>query len=130
MKNTVRRYMKTEEVVSSKRGGDRRFVLPKNVKTELLMCVDEKYIWSLKHLAERIKIYYALNVPLSTVDRALRDFHCTLKYLTTVSERRNCCSTIDSKRSYAANYRSLEVDKDDQSFIFIYEVGFSVVTRI
>ena len=68
-------------------------------------------------------------MPLSTINRALSQFHYTLKRVKLVPERRNYHRTIAHRTAYATSYRALEVDNDDKAFVFLDEVGFSVVTR-
>ncbi|TBU02984.1 hypothetical protein CWI36_0676p0010 [Hamiltosporidium magnivora] len=41
----------------------------------------------------------------------------------------NILSKIELRTNYEASFRELEVDNDDKNFVFLDEVGFSVVTR-
>ncbi|TBU05326.1 hypothetical protein CWI36_0647p0020 [Hamiltosporidium magnivora] len=109
----VRRYLKTGLVFVDKRGGDRRSKLILEIKKSLQAYVD----------LECTKTLY------DTIDRALREFHYTLKRVTLVPERRNTLSTIELRTNYANSFRDLEGDNDDKNFVFLDEVGFAAVTR-
>lgn len=125
----VKRYLKTGLIFVEKRGGDRRSKLTAEVKEGLLTYVDLECTRTLHEMVEWVKSTFNVDVSTSTIDRALREFHYTLKRVTLVPERRNSPSTIELRTSYAAIYRELEVDNDDKNFIFLDEVGFAVVTR-
>ncbi|TBU11953.1 DDE-like endonuclease [Hamiltosporidium tvaerminnensis] len=79
--------------------------------------------------AEWVKCTFNFDVSTSTIDRALREFHYTLKQATEVPERRNTLSTIELGTNYATSFRELEVDNDDKNLVFLDEAGFAVVTR-
>ncbi|KAG0440295.1 hypothetical protein DMUE_1847, partial [Dictyocoela muelleri] len=70
-----------------------------------------------------------MNVNLSTVNRAIKDFYYTIKRLSVAPERRNCISTIDIRYQYSERFRELEDCHGSESFIFIDEVGFKIETR-
>ncbi|TBU11583.1 DDE-like endonuclease [Hamiltosporidium tvaerminnensis] len=99
----VRRHSKTGLVFVEKRGGDRRSKLTLEIKESLQTYVD-----------------LDVDVLTSTIDRALREFHYTLKRVTLVPEPKNQLST---------SFRELEVDNDDKNLFFLDEVLFAVVTR-
>ena len=70
--------------------GDKKSKLPAEVKKSLLQHVDTDCTKTLKELKEWIQNEHMITVSLSTIDRALRKYHYTLKLLTMVSEKRNC----------------------------------------
>ncbi|TBU19960.1 DDE-like endonuclease [Hamiltosporidium tvaerminnensis] len=80
-------------------------------------------------MAEWVKCTFNIDVSTSTIDRALREFHYTLKRVTLVTERRNTLSTIELRTNYATSFREFEVDNDDKNFVCLDKVGFAVVTR-
>ena len=125
----IKQYLKTGLIFAEKRGGDRRSKLTLEVNKSLLAYVDLECTKTLHEMAEWVKSTFNIEVSNSTVDRALREFHYTLKRVTLVPERRNSVSTVELRTSYAASYRQLEVNNDDKNFVFLAEVGFSVVTR-
>ncbi|TBU05697.1 hypothetical protein CWI36_0596p0040, partial [Hamiltosporidium magnivora] len=84
---------------------------------------------TLYELAEWFKCTFNVDVSTSKIDRALREFHYTLKRRKSVPERRNLLSTLELGTNYATSFRELEVDNDDKNFVFLNEVGFAVVTR-
>jgi len=125
----VKKYLKTGMILPKKRGGDRRSILSLEIKKQLLAYVDQECTRTLKQLSAWVKETFDIAVSLSTIDRALRQFHYTLKGVTLVPERRICESTVELRKLYSATFRELEVNEDDKNIVFLDEVGFSVVTR-
>ncbi|TBU13304.1 hypothetical protein CWI38_0473p0030 [Hamiltosporidium tvaerminnensis] len=125
----VRRYLNTGLVFVDKRSGDRRSKLTLEIKENLQAYVDLECTKTLYELAEWVKCTFNVDVSTSTIDRALREFHYTLKRRKSVPERRNSLSTLELGTNYATSFRELEVDNDDKNFVFLDEVGFTVVTR-
>ncbi|TBU10591.1 DDE-like endonuclease, partial [Hamiltosporidium tvaerminnensis] len=119
-KSIVRRYLKTGLEFVEKRGGDRRSKLTLEIKESL-----QTY----GNFEQWVKCTFYVDVSTSTIDRALREFHYTLKRVTLVPERRNTLSTIELRTNYATSFRELEVDNDDKNFVFLDEVGFAVIIR-
>ncbi|TBU19812.1 hypothetical protein CWI38_0196p0010, partial [Hamiltosporidium tvaerminnensis] len=99
----VRRYLNTGLVFVDKRSGDRRSKLTLEIKENLQAYVD---LECTKTLYDTFNI----DVSTSTIDRALREFHYTLKRVTLVPKRRNTLSTIEHRTNYATSFRELEVD--------------------
>ncbi|TBU21016.1 DDE-like endonuclease [Hamiltosporidium tvaerminnensis] len=125
----VRRYLKTGLVFVEKSGSDKRSKLTLEIKESLQTYVDLNVRKTLYELAEWVKCTFNVDVSTSTIDRALRKFHYTLKRVTLLPVRRNILSKIELRTNYEASFRELEVDNDDKNFVFLDEVGFSVVTR-
>ena len=125
----VKRYLKTGLVSKSKCGGDRRSKLTPDMKQFLLDEVNRNCTVTLAQLKDLISEKYNITVSISTINRCLDEFHYTLKKITTVPERRNCHSTIQSRKIYADKFRNLEVETSDINLSFIDEVGFSVASR-
>ncbi|KAF7689092.1 hypothetical protein CDIK_2888 [Cucumispora dikerogammari] len=103
--SVVKKYLKTGKIFSEPKGGNRRSKLTPEIKRELLEWVDLECTKTLKEMVGWIKEKFDVVVSRSTVDRALSEFHYTLKCVTIVPERRNCQSTIDARISYAAENR-------------------------
>ncbi|TBT99772.1 DDE-like endonuclease, partial [Hamiltosporidium magnivora] len=98
-------------------------ILTLEIEESLQSYVDLECTKTLYELAEWVKCTLHVDVSTSTIDRALREFHYTLKRVTLVSERRNTLSTIELRTNYATSFRELEVDNDDKNFVFLDEVG-------
>ena len=89
----------------------------------MLAYVDLECTKTLHEMVEWVKSTFNIKVLTSTVDRALREFHYTLKRVTLVPERRNSVSTVELRTSYAASYRQLEVNNDDKILFFLMKLG-------
>ncbi|TBU10108.1 DDE-like endonuclease, partial [Hamiltosporidium tvaerminnensis] len=87
-----------------KRGGDGRSKLTLEIKESLQTYVDLKYTKTLYELAEWVKCTFNVDVSTSTIDRALKEFHYTLKRVKLVPERRNTLSTIELRTNYATSF--------------------------
>ncbi|TBT97720.1 hypothetical protein CWI39_2789p0010 [Hamiltosporidium magnivora] len=90
-----------------KRGGDGRSKLTLKIKENLQTYVDLECTKTLYELAEWVKCTFNVDVSTSTIDRALREFHYTLKRVTLVPERRNTLSTIEIRTNYATSFREV-----------------------
>lgn len=125
----IKKYLRTGNINKEKRGGDRRSKLSSEIKEQLIAHVDLECTLTLDNLSDWVLNRFGLLVSKSTIDRALKDFHYTLKRVTIVPERRNCETTVEERAVYAANFRMLEAENDEKNFVFLDEVGFSVVSR-
>ncbi|KAF7696462.1 hypothetical protein CDIK_1860 [Cucumispora dikerogammari] len=125
----VKNYLKTEQVLPKRRGGDTRTLLPQNVRNAFREYIDVDCTRTLREMIDWIKETFDIILSTTTVNRALSGFHFTLKRVTNVSERRNRFVTIELRTRYASAYRLLETESDNKNFVFLDEVGFAVVTR-
>lgn len=125
----VKKYLKTGQVLKNKRGGDHRSKLTSEIKERLIAKIDNECTLTLKELVRWLDETQNIQVSSSTVDRAIKDFHYTLKEITKIPERRNTISTIDCRESYAIAFRNYEATIDQENLIFLDEVGFNVVSR-
>ncbi|KAG0430809.1 Paired box protein Pax-6, partial [Dictyocoela muelleri] len=98
--NIIKRYNETNSTAHLPKGGDKRSVLSNNVKNKIKEWLDENCLLTLREIVEKIRIMHEINVSLSTVNRAIKDFHYTIKRLSVAPERRNCISTIDIRYQY------------------------------
>ncbi|TBU06304.1 hypothetical protein CWI36_0474p0040, partial [Hamiltosporidium magnivora] len=111
-----KRYLKTGLVFVDKRGGNRCSKLTLEIKESLQTYVNLECTKTLYELAEWFKCTFNVDVSTSKIDRALREFHYTLKRRKSVPERRNLLSTLELGTNYATSFRELEVDNDDKNF--------------
>ena len=125
----VKQFNTTGSVIPKKKGGDKRSKLTSLQKNTLLSWVDQNCILKLSDIVARIRTEFNISVNTSTVERVIKDFHCTIKSVVTVPEKRNDDKTIRLRSECANGFRSLETEFENSNFIFIDEVGFSVVTR-
>ena len=78
-------------------------------------------------LQEKFRDEFGFSPSSSTIDRAVRGFHYTMKRTKPIPERRNCVKTIEDRFIYAANiyrYRN-----SGRPMFFLDEFGISVSTR-
>ena len=125
----IDRYNKTKLISASKKGGDRRSKLNTEQKTEILSWIDDNCLLRLKDIIRMVQEKFSINVSKTTVDRIVKAFHYNLKFAVPIPERRNCETTVESRFKYSKEFRELELDTEDKNFVFLDEVGFSVVTR-
>ena len=52
-----------------------------------------------------------------------------MKSVVSIPERRNDETTLNLREEYAAKFRHLKSTSEQKNFIFLYEVGFSLVSR-
>ncbi|TBU10098.1 hypothetical protein CWI38_2024p0010 [Hamiltosporidium tvaerminnensis] len=97
---------------------DRRSNLTLEIKESLQTYVDLECTKTLYELAEWVKSKFNVDVSTSTIDRALREFHYTIKRVTVVPGRRNTLSIIELRTNYATCFRELEVDNDEKTLSF------------
>jgi hypothetical protein len=109
--------------MANKKGGDRRSKFTPEIKEIIIKYVDDECTQILANIAEWVYKNYGVEVSISTIDRALGQFHYTLKRVTLVPERMNCLTTIELRGPYAESYRMLEVENDDKNFIFWMKWG-------
>ncbi|KAG0441934.1 hypothetical protein DMUE_0679 [Dictyocoela muelleri] len=125
----IDKFNKTGESFIKTRGGNKRSKLTELQKNEIIAWVDQDCLLRISDLKSRVYEKFGINISLSTIQRVLNDFHYTLKTTVMVPERRNDPSTIETRKIYASEFRNLEYLYSDKNFIFIDEVGFSVVSR-
>ncbi|GAB1602577.1 hypothetical protein Ahia01_000537300 [Argonauta hians] len=90
---------------------------------ENLMCC------TLVELMEKIKEEFKINMCVSTVKLVLNRLHYTVKSLLPIPIARNTNCAIENRAGFALEYRNLEAVYGQESFIFIDESGFQVVSR-
>ena len=71
----------------------------------------------------------SVEVSISAINRTLKNFHYSLKNVTTVPEKKNCTTTLEKRHQYAQDFRLLEASVEEKNIVFLDEVEFSVVSR-
>ena len=97
---------KKSEGVAKKRGGKCSSKMTDVHKQAILSWVDTDATFSLKDIAEKIHKEFNIDISKSIIDRILKDFHCSLKILTIVPERRNDERTLALRVEYARAFNS------------------------
>lgn len=128
--NTViKKYKETGLTAASARGGAR---MVKN-NTELQNCISallqEDCTKTLKQLKQDVLNIRGTTLSLSTIDRAIRGLHFSLKRLVLSPVARNSPVNIETRYNYAFEFSNLQNVYSDEEFYFIDEVGFSLATR-
>jgi hypothetical protein len=67
-------------------------------------------------------------ISLSTVNRAIQNFHYSVKRISFVPERRNTPDTIEARFDYAVQYNRIMLERD--KIFFIDEYGIQVNSRV
>ena len=112
-----------------KKGGNNLHKISPEMKENLIAKVDAQCTITLSQLANWLRQEHQLNVSISTIDRALRQFHYTLKKTTPVPERRNNLAIKCQRRQFSADLQAQLNESGENNIIFMDEVGFSIATR-
>ena len=124
-----KRFNSTGKIKVNKRGSDLRSKLSADQKNKILLWVDQDCLMCISDFINKVYEHFLIRVSNSTIQRVLKDFHYTMKSVVSVAERRNDESTLNLRKEYASKFRHLESTSQHKSFIFLDEVGFSVVSR-
>ncbi|GAB1598169.1 uncharacterized protein LOC115231906, partial [Argonauta hians] len=124
-----RRYERTGLIESTRRGGGKPFKLTPDQKDSVRSWVDENPTTTLAELVERVKCEFGVEVCISTIKVLLKEFHYTVKSVLPVPAARNTELSIESRYQYALEYRNMEAIYGQESFVFVDESGFQVVSR-
>ena len=129
IRSIVKKYDLIGNIAASNKGGDYKSVLTDLQKEQIIKWVDENAAIKLSKLKEKVFEEYNLNVSISTIDRALRNFHYTLKDSTIIPDSRNSERTIELRHQYSLRFDDIEVEYSSENIIFWDEVGFQLSTR-
>lgn len=130
--NTVRKmyanYRKTNQI-KKKSGGHRPKKLTIEQKEALCNWIDEDCSLTLQKLRTKLlEENPQLQVSISTISRAFREFHYSMKRISFVPERRNTPETIQARFDYAVQYNRIMVERE--KIFFIDECGVQVYSRM
>lgn len=106
--------------------GGRRKSLNEVQKQYICNEVDQNAAITLKCLKEKVLLEFNIAVSISTIDRALREFHFTLKLIIPTPAARNSEEVLDNRRDYARRFLNF---LDDDKIVFVDEAGISCSTR-
>lgn len=129
--NTVRKIYKTYKItneVNKRSAGHRPKKFTQEEQEEICNLMDDDCTLTLKQLkAKLLEQNPQLEVSLSTIDRATKAFHYSVKRVSFVPERRNTPDTIQSRFEYAVQYNRIMVQRE--KLFFIDEFGIQVNSR-
>ncbi len=125
----VSKYLKDGLSIPRERGGDTCSKLSNDQKRTVLNWIDNDSTLTLKQFVAKVNQEMGISVSASTIDRCIDTFHYSVKDTTIVPERRNRESTIEARFDYATKFSGLLLNRNDNQFVFLDEVGFSVSTR-
>lgn len=125
----VKRFNMTGNENSAPKGGNTRSKLNEEQKELIRSWVDDNCFLSLKDIVNRVSAELGITISRSCVDRCLRNFHYSVKSVLPIPHERNTQRTIDLRFIYAQKFREFEQEHPYESFVFIDDVGFKVVTR-
>lgn len=126
--SVLKKYYKTGIIIPKTRGG-RANKLSCEQACDLLRFVEENPMATLEQMQNFIYGKFSISLSLSGINKYLKYFTFTLKKAVLVPEPRNDEKAIERRYNYALKYRDYETENDPENFIFIDEVGFSVVSR-
>jgi transposase len=131
--NTVRKiystYRRTQNT-TKKSAGHRQQKLSDAQKEQICDWVDEDCSLTLQQLKTKCLTQWPnINqISLSTVNRAVQNFHYSVKRISFVPERRNTPDTIQARFDYAVQYNRIMLERD--KIFFIDEYGIQVNSRV
>lgn len=129
--NTVRKIYKTytiTNVVNKRSVGHRPKKFTQEEKEEICNLIDEDCTMTLNQIKTKLlEQNPQLQVSLSTIDRATKEFHYSVKRVSFVPERRNTPDTIQSRFHYAVQYNRIMINRE--KLFFIDEFGIQVNSR-
>jgi len=113
--------------IKKKDVGHRPQILNDEQKEKICDWIDENCQLTLKQTVQKCYEEWNLKLSPSTVDRALRDFHYTVKQITLIPEKRNTIEVISKRYDYAIEYNQMMAEKE--KMYFIDETGIQIWTR-
>ena len=125
----IRTYRNEDRVRKLLRGGPRNKKLQPEHKDRIREFVDDDCSITLRSLKEKCLQELHVSVCEKTIDRCLKEFHCSFKRTHNLPQRRNDENTIRVRAQYAEHFMQLQSELDETKFIFIDEVGFSLSMR-
>lgn len=125
----VKKFNETGDAKLCKKGGDNRSILKNETINFINSEIDEDPTLTLADLANKVLQNFNVIASVSTIHRCILGFHYTLKNLVMVPAPRNCLRTIEKRYAYAQDFNRKLLEVDDKNFIFVDEVGYSVVSR-
>ncbi|KAG0421621.1 hypothetical protein DMUE_6280, partial [Dictyocoela muelleri] len=112
-----------------KKGGNRGKMLTDIHCDRIKEYLDNDATLSLNSIKNKLYNDFSIITSLSTLHRAIKGFHYSLKRLSIVPIRRNNRDTIESRYLYAQNFLRLLSENDGSNLIFLDECGFQVSMR-
>lgn len=127
--NIIRLAKTDNRVLPKKRGGNRRSILNIEQRNAIRSWVDENPTITLKKMCIKFEENFNFRVDDNTIDRALLQFHYSLKRLVVVPVARNSSANIELRYIFAQRFNEYLFTFSDNNFVFVDEVGFSVSSR-
>jgi transposase len=127
---TVRSIYKTylkDGRVEKKKTGHRKSLLSDQQKEKICDWVDDDCHLTLEQLKRKCLEEFNISLSVSTVERALKEFHYTIKRVHRIPNRRNDSSVIQKRFDYAINYNRMMVERE--KIFFLDETGIQIFSR-
>ena len=127
--NIIKRFNETGSIEHFSKGGDKRSMLSEDSKNKIKEWLNENCLLTLKEICDKLRTELNVVVSISTVNRAICEFHYSLKQLSVAPERRNTPDALEIRLRYSESFRTIEDGVGSENFVFIDEVGFKIETR-
>jgi Transposase and inactivated derivatives len=129
--NTVRKiyatYKRTNEL-EKRAVGHRPRKLTFGQADEVCNWIDEDCTLTLRQIKNKLlENYPQLQVSSSTIYRAIKEFHYSVKRVSFIPERRNSPETLQSRFEYAVQYNRIMIERE--KIFFIDEFGIQINSR-
>lgn len=130
--NTIRKIygknLRTGQI-NKQSAGHRRQVLTPQQKEIICDWIDEDCTLTLSSIKQKcLNQWPGIQISISTVNRALKEFHYSMKRVTCVPERRNTPEVIQSRFNFAIQYNRIMHERE--KIFFIDEFGVQVFSRV
>jgi len=123
---SIYRTYKKDGRFEKKKTGHRRSLLSDQQKEQICDWVDEDCTLTLEQLKRKCLDEFNISLSISTVERALKAFHYTIKRVHRIPNRRNDPSVIQQRFDYAINYNRMMTERKK---IFLDETGIQIFSR-
>lgn len=125
----VHKILQTKSIEKQLRGGIRKKKLSDVQRYSICRWVDTNCCITLEKLKRKLFKKFNVKCCTKTVERALKDFHYTLKRTSIYPEKRNNNETIIKRERYVYEYRNILLKYKHEQIFFIDEAGFSLSMR-
>lgn len=125
----IHKIKKTNCIDKGLRGGMRKKILTEENKRYICKMVNDDCTLPLRQIAQNLWVEKGIKCCIKTVNRALQQFHFTLKRVRRYPVKRNNPEAINQRYIYVMNYLNMLKTMKEENIFFIDEAEFSLSMR-
>lgn len=125
LNSIIKVYEKENRINKKPKGGSMKLTSEERMKIKGWL--DEDCTLTLSNIQKKLELEFNLKVSLSTIDRAIKSFHYTVKRRSLIPNRRNDPEVVELRYQYAMKYARMNLTKE--KLFFIDEFGIEVWSR-